>query len=94
MASNDACRDAFYQFLEKLRLETFSMYEGLRDVEKAPDSEMGRRMAKLGEVGSTAAGIFAEIEQLFAAVWTETEASAAPSFEITRARERDLAFAV
>lgn len=84
-------RRAFYSFLEQLRLQTFSMYEALREVEKAPDGEMDRRMAKLGEVGSTAAGIFAEIEQLFAAVWHESDQTAVPNFQTTAVRERALA---
>jgi hypothetical protein len=36
---------------------------------------MDERLHKLGEVGTTAACIFGEIEQLYAAVWQGPEAS-------------------
>jgi hypothetical protein len=92
MNSNDAeCRRAFYRFLEELRLEVFSMYEGLREVRTAPDDEMEARMQRLGEVGAAAAHVHAQIEQLFAAVWFDMapDEAPAPMMPVTPIRRRE-----
>lgn len=85
------CRRAFYRYLEDLRLEVFSMYEGLRAVRITPDDEMEARMQRLGAVGASAAHVHAQVEELFAAVWaglaTGDERRAAVA--TARARERD-----
>jgi hypothetical protein len=92
MNSNDAeCRRAFYRFLEELRLEVFSMYEGLREVRTASDDDMEARMQRLGDVGAAASHVHVQIEELFAAVWfgmaAEGDATAAPAMRIERDRE-------
>jgi hypothetical protein len=67
-------RDAFVTFVEQLRLETFSMYERIRSVQRG-DGTMCERLTTLGDVGRSAATVYAEVEELYAAVLTGPEAA-------------------
>jgi hypothetical protein len=91
MTTTSRDREAFQSFVEQLRRETFSMYEGLREVQRSCDDEMEARLQRLGQVGSTAADIFGQIEQLYAAVWHAPEAEMTADLE--REASRELAFA-
>jgi hypothetical protein len=70
IARSDPHEAAFYAFLDRLRDESFYMWETVRRVERGDRDglAMCERMQMLGQVGRTAGRVAAEIEMLYAAV--------------------------
>lgn len=68
--TTDRERAAFYQFLDHLRDDSFSMFERVRRIERGERDglPMCERLHLLGEIGLTAGRMSAEIEMIYGAL--------------------------